>query len=301
MTLPRPIGLDETVMAQKRCYRGEFRLRPEAQVNQAIAYCLAYCAHKFEIDLHEFQVLSNHPHVLETDPFGRRPRFFQLFHSLVARSLNRLFKEGDAVFSSQRYSAPVLQEGEDVFEHCCYVLCNAVDAEIVRYPWEWEGVNSWSMEYDRPVVIKRPDFFFSTDMPEQVELVIRRPPHVRPELSDRQLRAEIREAARKESGNIAARVRASGRAFRGMKRALKIPRHHTPRDRMSRGGHQDEIRPHVAAKNSAVRIAALRKLKEFWRDYARALEDYEDGKTDVVFPAGTYEMKRRYCVRCRDP
>jgi hypothetical protein len=75
VTLPRPIGLDETVMAQKRCYRGEFRLRPDPEVTQVIAYCLGYCAHKYEIDLNEFEVLSNHDHILDTDPFGRRPAF----------------------------------------------------------------------------------------------------------------------------------------------------------------------------------------------------------------------------------
>ena len=55
-------------MAQKRCYRGEFRLRPDRAVTQAIAYSLAHSAQKYGIDLHEFQVLSNHDHILETDP-----------------------------------------------------------------------------------------------------------------------------------------------------------------------------------------------------------------------------------------
>jgi hypothetical protein len=276
-------------------------LRPDREVTQVIAYCLGYCAHKYEIDLNEFEVLSNHDHILDTDPFGRRPAFLQLFHSLVARCLNCHFNEGDAVFSAQRYSAPVLLDGESVFQHCVYVLNNAVDAEVVRYPWEWEGLSSWSMEYDKPVMIKRPDFFFSEDMPEQVELVIRRPPGVRPELSDRELRAAIREEARKQAGDIAAKVRAAGRAFVGMKRARRIPRRHSSRSRMSRGGHQKAIRPHFASTIPSLRIKALRKLKQFWSDHARCVEDFADGKTDVEFPAGTYKMRRVFGVRCRPP
>ena len=299
MTLPRPIGFGDTTMAQKRCYRGEYRLRPEPLVKQLIEYLLAYCADRYDQDLHDFVFMFNHDHIETTDPLGKRPLFLQQFHSLLARAINCLFHEGDAVFSARRYSAQVLADGEDVFESSLYLLLNPVKARIVRHPREYEGVSSWHMEYNKPKLVHRPNFFFSRHMPATVELVLRRPKQVRPDLDARELRRAIRVEASSRASDIVASKRRAGETFLGFRRAMRRPRHQSAGDRMSAGGRRSGIRPHVTARNETVRIQMLRALKTFWVQYAAALKQWRAGEREVQFPYGTYKMRVLHRVRVR--
>jgi len=297
VTLPRPVHAGETVMAQKRTIRGEFRLRPDRVVVWIYLYCLAYFAQEFGILLHEFVVMPNHDHPLFTDPQGNRPEFIKQLHSLVARAINRSFGDFDQLWSGQRHSAPVLLTAEDILRKCIYVLLNPVKAGLVRYAWGWEGVTSWHMEYGKPIIIKRPGFFFSKDMPEEVELVIHRPEGLYPGLSDAEARRRLREEVQKEQGDIIAEFRDEGRTFMGMGRVLRQPRHMSPRTRPELGG----IRPHFASRSKWHRIEAARDLKRFWAEHKEARLTFESGEHEVEFPPGTYLMKQRFHVNVRPP
>ena len=202
-------------MQQRRCLRREFRLRPDRLVVQIILYSLAYTANKYGVVLHEFIAMANHTHVTATDPRANRPAFLQLFHSLVARAVNAAFGEWDALWSAQPYSAPRLLEPDDILRKLVYVLANPVAAGLVRYCKDWAGPTSWNMEYGVPVKIARPPVFFSDKMPEEVELVIHRPPGLRPDLDDRELRALVRERARDEERKIMGKMLEAGRTSLG--------------------------------------------------------------------------------------
>ena len=284
-------------MQQKRCYRQEFRLRPDRAVVQIVEYALAYCAERYDIDLHDFIVISNHDHLEHTDTRRNRPAFYGLFHSLVARATNAHFGEWESLWSAQRYSAPVLQEPQDAFDKSVYIHLNAVAAGLVRYAWDWLGVSSYSMEYDRPRTVERPEGFFSDKMPKTVELVIRRPKGLRPELTDRELRREIRATVKERQGAIVKERLANGKRILGMDRVLKQPRTGAPHDKGRRRG----IRPAVAAKSKWVRIEALQRNKQFVADHRQARLRFEAGGLDVTFPAGTYLMRLRFNVACHAP
>jgi putative transposase len=294
---PRRICPDETVMKQKRCLRREFRLRPDRLVVQIILYTLAYTANKYGILLHDFCVLSNHDHIAATDPEAKRPRFTQLFHSLVARAINATFGEWDALWSTQPYSAPRLLEPDDVLRKLVYVLANPVAAGLVRYCKDWAGPTSWNMEYGVPIKIARPPVFFSKKMPEEVELVIHRPPGLRPDLGDRELRALVRERARAKEREIIGKMAESGRTFMGMARVLKQGRHDTPSTPDERGG----IRPTVAGRSKWARIEALQQNARFLVEHEAARRAFVAGSRDVVFPYGTYLMRVRYGCACASP
>jgi hypothetical protein len=297
VTLPRPVFADDTVMAQKRCYRGEFRLRPDADTQQAYLFALGYCQDKYKVLLHDFIVASNHDHNLMTDPDEVGPLFIGLVHSLVARSLNRRHRESDKLWSGQRHSAPRLLDTATVLEKNSYVLTNAVKHGLVRYAWDWPGVTSWYMEYGVPKTIKRPDFFFSEGMPEEVQVTITRPPGLFPELNDREARAKVREHARAEQSRLLGEFKKQGRTFLGPRRVLRQSRHDAPKKGPKLGG----IRPHVATRDAELRAKALKELKDFWRDHEAARLAFREGHRDVEFPPGTYLMKKRHKVRIRPP
>jgi putative transposase len=58
------------------------------------------------------------------------------------------------------------------------------------------------------------------------------------------------------------------------------------------------ISPRIAAKSKWTRIEALQRCKEFLGSYARAIKAWMLGTTEVVFPAGTYWMRRFARVVC---
>jgi putative transposase len=294
---PRRICADETVMQQKRCLRREFRLRPDRIVVQIILYSLAYAANKYGIVLHELIGMANHTHVIASDPQANRPEFLKLFHSLVARAVNAAFGEWDALWSAQPYSAPRLLEPDDVLRKVVYALANPVAAGLVRYCKDWAGPTSWNMEYGVAVKIARPPVFFSEKMPDEVELVIHRPPGLRPDLDDRELRALVRERAHEEEREIMGKMRDAGRTFMGMVRVLKQDRHETPSTRDRRGG----IRPTVVGRSKWARIEALQRNALFFEEHEVARLAFEAGRRDVVFPHGTYLMRVRFGCACASP
>ena len=297
MSRPRRICADDTVMKQKRCYNRELRLRPDRIVVQIILYALAYTAQKYSIVLHEFCVLGNHDHLIFSDPKADRPAFIGLFHSLVTRAVNNAFGEWDSLWSSQPYSAPRMLSPADMLRKIVYVLLNPVAAKLVRYAWEWGGPSSWGLEYGVPLPIKRPAAFFSDDMPEVVELVIHRPPGLRPDLSDRDLRAFIREETKRQQGDLVAKILAQGGSFLGMQRVLKQPRHDRP---SSSGGHFT-IRPTVIAGDRQKRIDALAEEAAFRAEHERCRQAFITGDRNVVFPYGTYLMRVRIGCACASP
>jgi hypothetical protein len=284
-------------MAQKRTIRGEFRLRPDPEDVQVYLYSMGYFSEKYGVILHEFSVPSNHDHPLFTDPNALRPRFLQQTHSLSARAINSRHGDFDSLWSGQRHSAPVLLTPDDIRRKCIYVLLNPVAAGLVRYAWRWEGVTSWHMEYGKPIKIKKPSFFFSKDMPDEVELVIHRPKGLYPGLSDAEARRKLREEVRVHQGEIIASFREQGRTFMGMRRVLRQPRDSSPRKRLSLGG----IRPHFASRSKWHRIEAARDLTQFWAEHEAARLAFEGGQYDVEFPPGTYLMKQRFHVNVRPP
>lgn len=278
-------------MVQKRCYRGEFRLRQDPVVRQILQYSLAYTANKYGIDLHEFVVMFNHDHLEQTDPLGKRPRFLQDFHSLVGRAVNAYFGDKEALYSSRRYSAQILPAPKDRMRKLVYILANPVEAGIVRDPREYGGVSSWGMEYDRPITIRRPGVFFSENMPETVELVIRRPPGLRPDLSDRALRQLVRGETLQEAKRLVAEIKAAGRRFMGFDRAMRTPRTRATQGALGPGGLRAEIRPHVAAADPGTRAMVLETLATFFRRHKKRMDAWRSGDRVSPFPAGTYQMR----------
>jgi hypothetical protein len=186
---------------------------------------------------------------------------------------------------------------ETVLRKIIYVLLNPVEACLVRYVKDWAGPSSWNMEYGVPIKIQRPPVFFSDKMPDEVELVIHRPPDLRTDLSDRELRAFIRKQAEQQQSDLVAKILASGSTFLGMKRVLKADRHSSPKTPSGLFG----MRPTVAGKDKQLRIEALRINKQFLADHETARLQFNTGNRDVVFPHGTYLMRVRFHCNCAPP
>jgi len=289
MTAPRQILPGRTYLITRRCLDRHFFLRPSPLVNQVIAYVLALSAQRYGVEIHAFCVLSNHLHLVLTDPKARLPAFQQYLASFVARALNAHLGRSEFFWASGTYSAVALGAPADVLSKAAYTLANPVAAGLVPAGNLWPGLWSAPETIGTTIRVKRPGHFFDEegDLPEHVDLELKVPAGFGSTQDFRdQLQAELsrqEQAARDETSSFlgVARVRAQSPFAR--------PRPGEPRRQLS---------PRVAARDKWRRIELLQQLKSFLSDYWEALQVWREGKVDPVFPAGTYLMRIAHGVAC---
>ncbi|MGH1344111.1 MAG: hypothetical protein ACRBN8_21305 [Nannocystales bacterium] len=295
MTRPRFVKAGEVVMGTRRCSERRFFLRPSPTTDHLFLYCLARAVRLSGVLLHEFQVLSNHYHVVFTDVRGQRPLFFRELNQFVARGVNASLGRWESFFAPGSYNAVTLVDDDAIEDECLYTLCNVVDAGLVKLPEYWDGVCSWSMNYGQSKTIRRPTGFFDESSDKTLEeevLTLVRPEALYPGLSDADAREQLRDRARERSHLIADKLRNNGGSFVGMARVRRQPTESSPSTRAPRRG----IRPTVAGKNKWARIEALQRNEAFLKAHEQARLLFESGKRNVVFPLGTYLMVQRFGV-----
>jgi putative transposase len=239
-------------------------------------------------------VLSNHFHLVVTDPEARLPAFEQYLDSLVARAVNASLGRWESFWAPSSYSAVALASADDVVAKAAYVLANPVAAGLVRRGRDWPGL--WSAPERigaRPIDAPRPATFFRKNgyLPRTAELELTAPPGFESAEAFReqlaQALAALEESARRE-------ITAAGRAFLGAAKVLA----QEPRGRPSTGEPRRKLGPRVAARDKWKRIEALLRLLEFVAAYREAWTAFRAGARDALFPAGTYLLRVAQGVSC---
>jgi putative transposase len=292
MSLPRQVLAGAYYMITRRCTQRQFLLRPDDATNNAYLYCLIEAALRFQIDLVMMCMMSNHHHLVIRDRFGRYPEFIEHLHRMIARSQNALRGRWENFWASGQTSVVRLVNREDILRKVAYVAGNPVQDQLVERVHHWPGVNGFRALLSRKLVqATRPLHFFRANgpMPAKVSIELRFPD----ELGDHDtLCAELESMVRDIERKAAEKRRRDGTRILGRAAVLKqswkqSPETIEPRRAMS---------PRVAAINMWARIEALARNKAFARAYATALSLWRAG-ADVVFPAGTYWLKRFASVR----
>lgn len=294
MTAPRQILPGTTYLVTRRCAQRQFLLRPSVLTNSIFLYVLAVAARRFGVRVHAFCVLSNHFHLVVTDPEARLPAFEQYLDSLVARAVNASLGRWESFWAPSSYSAVALTSPEDVLDKTAYVLSNPVAAGLVRRAREWPGL--WSAPEQiggRALRVNRPARFFSPTgtMPEQAKLALVPPPgfHSVDEFANR-LSAALVEAEERAMRQVAS----NGHGFLGAARVLA----QKPFARPAPGEPRRKLNPRVAARDKWKRIEALSRLVVFLERYRAAWRDRRAGRNDALFPPGTYLLRVAHGVCC---
>jgi REP element-mobilizing transposase RayT len=291
MTVPRQILPGTCYLVTRRCAQRQFLLRPSKNSNSVFLFLLAVAARRFGIQVHAFCVLSNHFHLVVTDPHARLPAFHQFLDALVARAINAALGRWEAFWAPNSYSAVTLTSPSDVVDKVAYVLANPVAAGLVRSGSLWPGV--WSDPArigNEPIELERPRHFFDAkgSLPSKVELELTAPPGF---ASASDFREQVISAltAREEQA-----VRSNRRGFLGAVRVLT----QKPTARPATFEPRRNLNPQVAARNKWKRIEALGRRTEFLRSYRAAWAARRAGEVDVVFPLGTYLLRVAHGVPC---
>jgi REP element-mobilizing transposase RayT len=294
VTAPRQILRGTTYLVTRRCSERRFLLRPSKLSNEIFAYVLAVASRRFNVQVHAFCVLSNHAHLVVTDPDARLPEFEQYLHGLVARATNASLGRWESFWAPSSYSAVALTSREDVVAKTAYVLANPVSSRLVRRGCDWPGLWSAPELIGGPAIVAaRPSTFFSASgsMPGVAELALLPPPGFESADEFRRLVVDALAAEEEKARRAAA---ASGRGFLGVAAVLAQNPFARPAPDEPRRG----LSPRVAARDKWKRIEALTRLAAFIDRYRAALGERRSWNPGAIFPAGTYLMRVAHGVPC---
>ena len=292
-------------MVTRRCTQRQFLLRPSRFLNHALLFIIAHAAERADVQLHAVCVLSNHLHLIVTDPGQNLSKFMGWVDSIVARLLNARYGRWENLFTQPgSYNDVKLLDANAVLRKLVYVLTNPVEAGLVQSGARWPGLRLSARRIGRPEKVDRPKFFFRKNgpVPDYATLQIVKPPAFH-DLSDEEYKQRVEAAVAEREAEIRQNFLESGRKFLGEKKVLAQSIHQRPTSVEPRM----EQEPHVACREKWRRIAALRERQQFLQDYRIALREFCDrvkrrsaDALEVVFPRGTYWMHERYSVRCLD-
>jgi REP element-mobilizing transposase RayT len=283
----------KTYLVTRRCSQRQFLLRPSKQTDEIFGYVLAVATARYGVQLHVATVMSNHYHLVLTDPRAQLPAFSQYLDALIAKAMNAAYERCENFWAPGSFSAVVLEGEEDVVEKCVYTLANPVQAGLVSKGRTWPGL--WSDPErigERWRTFERPGAFFASDgtMPERATLRLDAPPNVDAAAFRRAVVARLEDRERE----IERAMAAEGRSFLGRRR-VRAQRHvDTPATVEPGRG----LKPRVAARDRWKRVEALGRLRSFLDDYREALSRWRAGVAGVVFPAGTYGLRVLCAVPC---
>jgi REP-associated tyrosine transposase len=297
MTAPRQVLPGATYLVTRRCAQRQFLLRPSRATDDVFRYLLAVAARRFGIRVHVYCVLSNHFHLVVTDPGAHLPAFEQYLDSLVARALNAALGRWESFWAPSSYSAVALHSTADIIEKAAYVLANPVAAGLVRHGRDWPGLWSAPEQIDAGAIqAQRPDTFFRRggSMPERAELELTSPPGFD---SPADFRDQLVAALVSCEDRAVAACASEGRRFMGAESVLV----QNPTARPAQPEARRRLKPRVAGRDKWKRIEALSRLLAFLRSYREAWVALRAGARNVLFPAGTYWLRVAHGVRCEAP
>jgi len=296
MSLPREVIPGRTYLITRRCTQRQFLMRPDRDTNNAFIYCLAFAAERCGVRVLFTTAMSNHHHTGIEDPHGNYPAFLELFHKLFAKCQNALRGRWENFWASEQTSVVRLVDPNDVLDKMTYALSNPVKDRLVERAHHWPGVSSLdALTHAKPLTATRPRHFFREDgdMPDSVSIKIDRPRGFE-DITDRAFAALVLERVRAVEDDVVAERHRTGAHILGRRAVLAQRWSDRPATREPRR----QLDPRVAARSKWSRIEALMRNRDFRAAYAAAREAFVAGVRDVVFPAGTYWLRRFIRAAC---
>jgi hypothetical protein len=177
-----------------------------------------------------------------------------------------------------------------------YAFTNPTAADLVDTVEEWPGVTTFQATISGGhITAMRPKHFFRDDgdMPDVVSLAIARP-HGFQDLGQTEWANLVTQRVWAREADHRQRRAEKGITVLGRDRILgqspfHSPESHAPRFQMS---------PRVAAKSKWARIEALLRNRSFVEKYRDAFLGHMAGLANVVFPFGTYWMRKFGKIAC---
>jgi REP element-mobilizing transposase RayT len=284
-------------LVTRRCTQRQFLLRPDDETNNAFIYCLGYAAEKTGIDIIAAIANTNHYHAVVIDNDARIPEFLEIFHKLMAKHQNVLRGRSENMWASEQTSLVELVGQEDIVAKVVYTLTNPVKDHLVERAHEWPGATSLQANLEgKALHASRPNHFFRRrgEMPKAVDVSLAPIPGFDVAGQER-FRRDLKELIAQVEAEAAAERKRTGRRVLGREAILK----QDPFARPTSDEPRRELNPRVAAQDKGARAEAIQAIKTFRSDYTVRRIEWLNGK-DVLFPLGTYWLRRFAGARCEE-
>ena len=278
-------------MFTRRCSERRFFLRPDPLVTKAFWYCLGWAAEKHGMILHAAVAMSNHVHVVASDPRGVYPDFLRDFNGLLARVVNAARGRWEHFWDSNQASVVLLEDEAAQLDKVVYTLTNPVG--LVEKAADWPGATALHAVLNgATVVAKRPEHFFRKEdnggsMPATVQLFFSPPPSFSG-LPLRDYRSQVKERVEGVETEAAVARRGARTTVLGQRRILAQRWNDKPSDAEPRR----QLSPNVACRDKWLRIERLQLNKRFQEIYREARHAFRAG-LEAIFPCGTWLMRFR--------
>jgi hypothetical protein len=282
-------------MFTRRCSERRFFLRPDAETTNAFWYCLGWAAKKHGQILHGAVAMSNHAHVVATDPRGVYPDFLRDFHGLLARVVNAWRGRWEHFWDANQASAVVLEDQAAQLDKLVYVLTNPVG--LVDHAADWPGATALdAIVRGRGLVAARPKHFFRDDddggaMPDSVTITFEPPPMLAHQSRAEYVR-QIEEKIAFAEKEAETRRLETGATVLGRKGVLAQGWNDRPTDAEPRR----QLGPALACRDKWLRIERLKQNKLFQTLYRAAFDTFRAGAA-AIFPVGTWSMRFRASIQ----
>ena len=286
-----PYDEHTTYLLTRNTSERRFFLRPSKELKEAILYCIADAQAQHPVQIHAFCAMSNHIHIVLTDPDGSAPLFVQAMNQNIARYVNcSLGRFGAMWEGGARPNYCVLPEHGDILDKVVYTLTNPVKAGIIPQHHLWPGAISNVAQIEKgSITTKRPKKFFSkTDDPTLLtrELILTQAPGPVVMSAKDYGRYLARRVAETEAA-IAADREAKGEKWSGRKECLALDPFAAPKTKWTPFSRN----PKVSSKHEESRKALILRLKQFRSQYGEAKRAFRSGNRDAPFPQGTFSMR----------
>jgi hypothetical protein len=275
-----------------------YLLRPDSELQRAVAYTLAHYAAKHGIVLHAACLMSTHLHLIYSDIQGSAPEFRRDAHRIIANLTKAIRGWRGPVFSGAPNVVRLLTP-EAVIDKLGYVMANPVAAAAVRYAKDWPGLNTRANEVGAGGrTISRPTRYFDQagKMPPAVVLRFELPDCVRRAYGVEGGLKRIREAVKLHEGRGRAEVEKRGWRFLGADRCLKVSPYRRAKAYEVFGAREPTFA--TLGGGRAAFNRAVDDLRNFRAQYRDARLRFGNGERHVLFPFGTWMMRVLHGVRC---
>ena len=292
MTQPRMLVAGRTYLVTRRVRDRTHLFRPDAAISRVFLYCLFVCASQLGIEVHAAMLMSNHLHLVVTDPTGRLSVFLCRFHALLARCTQALRDWRGTVFEDTECSVVALRSPQAIIEKIAYVVGNPVEAQLVEYARDWPGVSGWQSKAKRrwPQVLKPTVYFRKNNhrYPPAVLPVFSLPKELLVTYGDAATRRAINDEIRRIERGARWERSKSGRKVVGVDRVCRG----STRERAKSSAPPISLNPNFAVGRGqrALYTLVATELKAFRDAYRKAFSQWRKGDREVCFPPGTFWM-----------
>ena len=297
MTPPREIRAGQTFEITSRAIHRAFFFAPIAPITNLFLFLLGYFAKKRGIILYGVVLMANHYHLLGLDVLGTLPDFVRDLNSIFARALNVHHRKDDKIWSGDGYHIVRPVNPEDVLNRMVYLAANPAKANLVNRAQDYPGAITTPGMIGRSRTHTRPDFFFSDDgpWPDSVDVTFEVPECMA--MTRAEYSRAFDEALRTREQEHRAARKAAGTAVVGAAVCRAVTKHDRPRSHERHGRRKYSI----ACRNVADRLAEISRIRRFREEYWECRGEWSEDVSGVVFPNGTWWVRRYAGVEVRPP